>query len=435
MVLLSLPGFRLVNDSELWSRISRPQSVRPAGLLSKKQGGVRHRFYGTMAWHDLWSDSETVYPGDAVHTARDGRAELDLLHSRVRASVEPNSLVLIQAPPEELPRGSLLQRFLRPFVAPERRALSFELQKGELGLSLRDASDPVEVSLGGKRLRVLPRSASGRVTLALDSGKPGMLKMETEEFAPMSLAWVEETGLRPVELKAGQPLLAKIAAPESFPSPAGVRSRPPSKPRSQPRIERRARVQAGAPELRAYPEMSETEPGRLRTLLWWNELKGAVGYDVVILAKDGALRQRARVQAPPFEVPEAMLRQEVLEFEVTAMLSGGAPPVTSPRVPIDRLYHFPLPYQPSDGGQVSGKILEDGLGIILSWRLMALTESYSIEVASDSEFKEILVEETVISNFYSFKPPEPSGRYYWRLRRSGQGRRSEWSPGAAFEIR
>lgn len=55
-------------------------------------------------------------------------------------------------------------------------------------------------------------------------------------------------------------------------------------------------------------------------------------------------------------------------------------------------------------------------GINFSWRHNTSSTKYEFELASDSDFTEIIRNVEISSNFYNFRPDDLSGGFYWRVR-------------------
>lgn len=172
-----LSGLWLVHDSTLWNEWTAGERGGALGLgkVSRVAGGVRYRPEGSHLWRDIDFAQQSVSEGDAIFTAEDGKASLDL-GGKANAAILPNSLVVIQAERERL-AGAL----------PMKPSISLQVEKGSLRLELPAKPRPVSLRAGGKRYRIDAAPDAPRTALHVSAGE-GEVQLTTETAGAVRLS-------------------------------------------------------------------------------------------------------------------------------------------------------------------------------------------------------------------------------------------------------
>jgi hypothetical protein len=76
---------------------------------------------------------------------------------------------------------------------------------------------------------------------------------------------------------------------------------------------------------------------------------------------------------------------------------------------------------PTDKAALSRKGLSrEGNRILLTWQKTSFTKTYEIQVARDRGFRDVLVSNRTVENFFVIETP-PQGTYFWRVRSVADG--------------
>jgi hypothetical protein len=89
----------------------------------------------------------------------------------------------------------------------------------------------------------------------------------------------------------------------------------------------------------------------------------------------------------------------------------------------------PLPVRPRDG-----QMVDQTKAITLEWSPVGYTNKFSLEVATDENFNEKVIEEQSLNSaIYTIGSVEPNSEYFWRVKASNNVGESEWSQMTSFE--
>jgi serine/threonine protein kinase len=93
----------------------------------------------------------------------------------------------------------------------------------------------------------------------------------------------------------------------------------------------------------------------------------------------------------------------------------------------------PSPLTPGNG---KGAPASDGkISIVFTWSGVKMAQGYTIEIAADPDFKNIMTEENTPYPVLVLKKAKLKGRIYWRVRAEGVKGASEWSSPFHFDVR
>jgi serine/threonine protein kinase len=105
-----------------------------------------------------------------------------------------------------------------------------------------------------------------------------------------------------------------------------------------------------------------------------------------------------------------------------------------PREPTAMVVGVPAPITPPNGIKVDSR--KRRISVVFTWTAVEDAVGYAIEVASDTEFKQVLQRKSIGNPRFVYKNAELKGRVYWRVRaESVTGSKSTWSPSSAFEVK
>jgi hypothetical protein len=96
---------------------------------------------------------------------------------------------------------------------------------------------------------------------------------------------------------------------------------------------------------------------------------------------------------------------------------------------INKEVFSPLPVRPRDGQKV-----DQTKTVTLEWSPVGYTTGFSLEVATDVNFSENVIEEQSLNSaVYTIDSIEPNSEYFWRVKASNNVGESEWSQTTSFE--
>lgn len=88
----------------------------------------------------------------------------------------------------------------------------------------------------------------------------------------------------------------------------------------------------------------------------------------------------------------------------------------------------PTLISPADGALVPGDFLQ------LQWHPVGVNPEYYIQVATQEQFDQPLVDESTLSSTFTIKEILSEGTYYWRVRATSKAGESEWSRTWTFNV-
>ena len=158
----------------------------------------------------------------------------------------------------------------------------------------------------------------------------------------------------------------------------------------------------------------------------WEPLPGVENYSVSVLDSDGKVIISRNVKGSFTD-----FKLNSLENKPTFIVKGVTPngrTIASEETPV-------IPDLPSPGTRfpASGALLPRKRYTYLTWTKTALTSEYTVQIAHDSAFKSVVVDEQRADNFIRFFTGAP-GEYFWRVRAKAGDLESRWSPARRFEV-
>ncbi|MEN9722971.1 MAG: hypothetical protein RJB38_957, partial [Pseudomonadota bacterium] len=209
--------FYLESEKPRWFTSVKQQDHRDSvkvGDLSREAGLIRFREEAYGVWRDLESDGLAVKSGDAIYTSSRGRAKLTLIPGKVILKMDPDSLLVVRAPPRSLSRE----------VVPPR----LEVKKGRVQISLpREMVVPLEVEIGKRLYEFLPqRGAREEGSLLGDSPESEALVAEARS-SEVELMVNPKAESDPVSIVAQEHSLpVQVSSREQERAPASVSAKP-----------------------------------------------------------------------------------------------------------------------------------------------------------------------------------------------------------------
>ena len=95
---------------------------------------------------------------------------------------------------------------------------------------------------------------------------------------------------------------------------------------------------------------------------------------------------------------------------------------------INKEVFSPLPIKPSEGEK-----MDQTQPVTLEWSPVGYTTRFSLEVATDANFNNIVVDEASLNNaVYQIDSVDPNSEYFWRVTATNNVGESEWSQTASF---
>jgi hypothetical protein len=161
-----------------------------------------------------------------------------------------------------------------------------------------------------------------------------------------------------------------------------------------------------------------------KTKLSWQAYPTATVYSVKLLNSTNPTDSFAETTTPSNEVRLTQTRPDKSQgfFEVSTQLPSGFIVHSS----VERfIFNFAPPEatSPQDKSILSRKNDDlDENGILLAWRKTGVSEAYVLEIASDPDFKQLVVKRMQKDNFFAFKLAKPTAAnpfkpsvFYWRV--------------------
>lgn len=156
-------------------------------------------------------------------------------------------------------------------------------------------------------------------------------------------------------------------------------------------------------------------------LFKWKGVKGVTSYKIRITRNvDGTAANNAGVVAEhvtkdaEFILPfNKEWQAERMFFAVEGTHSDGFQ-LASNHVPFMFTFLPPKPRAPKNGNILARDRLTEG-AVNLNWDADSQTPRFTLEIATDPQFKDKIENEHLDENLYRFYPPS-SGKYYWRIR-------------------
>ncbi len=159
--------------------------------------------------------------------------------------------------------------------------------------------------------------------------------------------------------------------------------------------------------------------------LEWKAVPRASAY---IVESDGFKKQ---VQGSRIAVPAAFALKPGNRFRVSAVF----PPKSATRFKVvsspqgaDVLFNPPVLVEPSHQKSFSiAQLSKKSNGsLLMTWKKTHLTRNYELLIASDAEFKSIILDKKLKDNFFLLKAGRP-GSYFWKVRSLGEGLESAYT--------
>jgi hypothetical protein len=178
----------------------------------------------------------------------------------------------------------------------------------------------------------------------------------------------------------------------------------------------------------SYPDQASGDSNSVSANLRWKPIPSALKYTLKIFVGQGGEKvfREVSVIEPHYIFRIESLKESAFTYQVTAHLADGRS-LTSERAPIRITVLPPLLGEPNDGLVIA----QSQTTVLLTWTKTCLASQYTIQVASDEDFKEIVMNELSTTNFHEFAPTVP-GSYYWRVKSHSRDKESEWSAPSRF---
>ena len=411
-IALSVIGFRLVGDDDVWNQVlgNKTEEIS-VGALIKKWGVVRYKQTESTLWLDVGRRTQPVSGGDTVFTGDDGSAEVRLDDGNTLI-VEPNSLVVIEAPESQKATG-WLAKIVRPLVTKTAKPSRFSVKSGTV--KIRTKSLPAKISAAGHNYEILPKEKTQEIIITVDP---------KNEETPVKFNNADKTVAKEIVLTTNvvQPTLPMVvntapAAPKpvvaTTPKPTPVRTVTPAKPTFAVKNIAVSTVIKG-----------DAKPTTLPVKLVWKKTPDTKAYLVKIRDRAGNKIIEKRVEKPELIFPVTKASSRDYSYEVAAILKSGEK-ISSNKASI--VIEFSSPVLRTPGNRAS---FTSDAPIKLSWGHTAFADQYWVQVAEDRNFSRITLDEkTDITAIESDFDP---GTYYWRVKSLGDNIESNWSTERSF---
>jgi hypothetical protein len=377
-MLLGVGGvFSLFFDQWLYVSSSHKENLVTVGHLTLESGDVRKRSKGDLVWKTI-GRGEKIFSGDVLFLGESSAAEVTFLDQRL-IKLRPGSLVVIEEKGVEVQKGSLESKM------SDGQKLQVTVDKKSVDLKGEGEGSEVLVRVNGEE-------GTQSADLMVLSGEVGVQGQKEKLSKNEGLdVFSKETK------KFGLTLL-------------------------RPRANESVRVGDNGQVLFIWQGLGEI-------------IEGAIDYEL-ILARDpkfSDIIQRKKVSGERLEL-SGLVKNEQLFWQVHVFKEGQIV-ATSPiwNMFIENL-GIPILTNPTEGQSFLKEKKNPG-HVQFKWDYPHYSDYFQLQIARDKEFTQIVREQNVEANDYTWYKA-PAGIYYWRLRaRDTQSLdETQWTKGRNFIV-
>lgn len=159
---------------------------------------------------------------------------------------------------------------------------------------------------------------------------------------------------------------------------------------------------------------------QMQIALNWGAVTDAKAYHVTVFKSGNIKHLEKTVTEPKLLLTLTSLESTDFSYKVVAELNTGEK-IPSGALPIKVELSPPAPKSPDDGSAI-----ENGDTALLTWESTLLSQSYKLQISTDSQFKTIVSTQDTAENFFLFSPTKP-GVYFWRVQSLAAPYESRWS--------
>ncbi len=164
--------------------------------------------------------------------------------------------------------------------------------------------------------------------------------------------------------------------------------------------------------------------------LRWNPYQEAKEYLIRVSNAAGKVLVEKNTETTRYEFNKNKILLGTIFYSIEAKLENGFV-VQSAKKEFTFSFFPPMLTQPDDKAQLKGRAL-------LTWQKTNFTDSYILEVATDRDFKNKVLEKEQKENFYVYISPVASSEakpYWWRVLGVAQGVKSDFSKPFSFTLK
>lgn len=390
--------------------------MTPVGQFAASRNDVRRRIQSGFAWATV-APNDVVFEGDSIFTGEESDANIQLSNGG-RIQIDPKSLVVVKT---------------------QGKGLRLDLQYGSL-VGKVNKETPLFIAQNGRLQELSAKDAEVRIESA---GPDQETKIEVVKG---------EVEMRAVTAKAAVASRKKAVKPKAIARPSDVEEEP-TAAAVAPQIIRQSEVVQIKPS--AAPVIQKVaitllSPENGKTV--WLPLGQGIEFRWKLTGSSSAVKSRiefsrdlqfdppafsAEVAGVTFALPDDKRPTGTFNWRVHPI--GGGSTALLPSAP-SRLTVFPdvppLPAFPGDGQEFAfnPEDGEKGKQVLMSWEDQAGSSEFELQLASDSEFKKILMEKKTAAN--SEKTALlTAGTYFWKVKGLNPQRSAPpWSRTMRFSV-
>ena len=165
----------------------------------------------------------------------------------------------------------------------------------------------------------------------------------------------------------------------------------------------------------------------------WREYPDAEEYGVSVYKDEQGKEQifNKTVETNQYVLNKERIYTGAIYYRISASLESGFLAIST-LAPFRFDFLPPSLVLPMDRAALSrANLAKEGNRILLTWQKTNFTKTYEIQVARDRGFRDVLVSNKTVENFFVIDTP-PAGTYFWRVRSVADGTASP--PSSAYEL-
>jgi fibronectin type 3 domain-containing protein len=174
------------------------------------------------------------------------------------------------------------------------------------------------------------------------------------------------------------------------------------------------------------------DPGSTKVTLYWNPVIGSVGYDVQVAEDERFTHSRVKGEtsvAGTTAVMTGLEADRLYYWRVRAKTASVVGDYSQPQT-FRTLKSLAAPELTSP----ANNSVHQPVTLSLNWKQVTGADSYGVQVASDRQFRQILIDTSGIRVFsYPLSRLSPNANYYWRVNASNAQGTSPWSAEWSFK--
>lgn len=461
--------------------------ARQIGTITFKREVAERKYQSQVVWEDV-KQSFPVYNNDSIRTSENSEAVIHL-NDGTDINVDENSMIMLSTLED-----SININFAHGSISANRQNVSAEaisaitimasdttvsidrsniqlsqLDNRELDLTVSEGSASVKTASGGEALTV---NVNEKAIISSDKKEAKIVPLKFDLKGPVNNSFIiTEASTMPVKFEWGfadkpvTDVTLQISSERGFGNTvqskniSGVtetteRLRPglyywrlaainESTGKTEYSETRKLNIIYNAPVKHLSPQQGESVAYSLTNnsvTFSWSENDMAISYTLEVSDSEEFNTILHSLETPLRRIAVENVAPGNYFWRVKTKINAGGSESVRESVPtrfsVERKAELAPPaiLRPADGEKIDRLVFKTK-GAILSWNSEPGFSSFEVDLASDNEFKQIILSESRTVNFAEVRKELTQGRYYWRVKGiSSEGGQALVSRSASFEV-